>query len=55
MMMRTYAVLLLMIFQIHVDKAFRCQTTTYSRKLMHRFTPEEVNALMDKVEKGNQA
>ncbi|KIW06756.1 uncharacterized protein PV09_02446 [Verruconis gallopava] len=37
---------------VHVDKAFRCQTTTFSLKTMHKIMPDQIHQLMDKVEKG---
>ena len=36
--------------QIHVDKSTSPETTTSSRKLMHRFKEADVQGLMDEVE-----
>jgi hypothetical protein len=37
--------------QIHVDQSTSSETATSSRKLMHRFNENDVQRLMDEVER----
>lgn len=39
------------LWKIHVDKESTTETTTAARKLMHRFKEEEVQKLIDEVER----